>query len=319
MPHPPFLLRRLSRRELCAGAALLAGGAVAGRLAIGLRGGESAAPAIVQGEVAPLAFLSTASAPQGSAFSLHVRADAGTSGAATFNGQKLALLPLDGYLVGLFAAGQPAGDEDELAPGDYNVHVDLTSSSAASANFDLPITVSTTQFTEDAVTIPDDLLWLLGPDVQQQEAQQLAHMYSAVTPQPLWSGLFAQPVQGEITTLFGEARSYNGGPISGHHSGMDIAVPQGTPISVCAAGRVAFAGPLQVRGNFTAIDHGLGVYSGYAHQAEIDVQVGQLVQQGDIIGKAGTTGLSTGPHLHWECAVQGMNVDALHWTTVLLP
>ena len=311
--------RVLNRRELCGGALLLAGGAVAGKLALRLPAARHSQPIVGLAGEAPFAFLSTASTPQGTAFSLHVR-DLGTmTGTASFNGQRIALAPLNGYLVALFGAGQPAGDESELAAGDYNVHVALNGLSGAPAAFDLPLTVSTTQFTEDAVEIPDDLLWLLGPDVQGAEASQLAQMYGLVTPRALWSGLFDQPVQGEITTQFGEARSYNGGPIVGHHSGTDIAVPAGTPIPACASGRVAFAGPLQVRGNFTAIDHGLGVYSGYAHQAEIDVQAGQLVQRGDIIGKVGTTGLSTGPHLHWECAVNGMNVDALRWTSVLMP
>jgi murein DD-endopeptidase MepM/ murein hydrolase activator NlpD len=309
----------LSRRELCGGALVLAGGAVAGRLALRLPAARHAAPIVGLAGDAPFAFLSTASTPQGTAFSVHVRDLGGTTGAATFNKQRIALAPLDGYLVALFGAGQPAGDESELDAGDYSVHVDLSGPSGAPTSFDLPLTVSTTQFTEDAVEIPDNLLWLLGPDVQGHEAQQLAQMYGALTPTALWSGLFDQPVQGEITTQFGEARSYNNGPIVGHHSGTDIAVPAGTPIPACAGGRVAFAGPLQVRGNFTAIDHGFGVFSGYAHQSEIDVQVGQLVNRGDIIGRVGTTGLSTGPHLHWECAVNGMNVDALRWTRTLLP
>jgi len=67
------------------------------------------------------------------------------------------------------------------------------------------------------------------------------------------------------------------------------------------------------------LDHGLGVYTGYAHLEQIEVAAGDHLKQGDILGLVGTTGLSTGPHLHWECAVHGINVDALRWVRTLLP
>jgi murein DD-endopeptidase MepM/ murein hydrolase activator NlpD len=107
--------------------------------------------------------------------------------------------------------------------------------------------------------------------------------------------------------------------VSGHHSGVDIGVDAGTPVGAAAPGVVAFAGPLAVRGNFVAVDHGLGVYTGYAHLSQIIAPVGTRVATGDVIGRVGTTGLSTGPHLHWEVAVHTINVDAMRWTWNLLP
>jgi len=311
--------RPLGRRGFLAGMIGLAGGTALGGAAAIRRLARTSAPQIALSAGAPFAFLSTLSTPQGTAFSVHVRGNEGASGSATFNNQRITLVPLDGYLVALFGAGQPAGDEQEIAPGDYTVHIEVTTTAGEPLSFDLPITISTTDFPVDAVTLPPDLDNLLDPNVVAQEAQQLAQIYGAQTPQQLWSGLWIMPAQGPISTQFGEARSYNGGPVTGHHSGVDIALDAGTPIAACAAGRVAFTGRLAERGNFIAIDHGLGVFSGYAHLSEIDAQPGQLVQPGDIIGKAGSTGLSTGPHLHWECAVNGMNVDALRWTRVLLP
>ena len=296
----------------------LAGGTLAGGAIVSARQ-QRTAPLVALDPGAPFAFLSAASTPQGTAFSLHARGGAGVSGTATFNNQQIPLLPLNDYLVALIAAGQPAGDETELAAGDYSVHVAMTAADGTAIAFDLPITVSTTDFPVDAITLPPGQSGLLDPNLVAKESQALTQMYAPQSPAQLWTGLWMMPVQGPITTQFGQARSYNGGPVSGHHSGVDIGVELGTPIAACAAGRVAWTGQLTDRGNFTAIDHGLGVYSGYAHQSEIDVQVGQAVQQGDIIGKAGSTGLSTGPHVHWECAVNGMNVDALRWTRVLLP
>lgn len=309
----------IGRRGFLVGVAGLAGGAALGRAYMAAHRVTHPTLALVLDPGAPFAFLSTASTPQGTAFSVHVRGGDGASGTASFNQQQLVLIPLDGYLVALFGAGQAAGDEAELDAGDYNVHVDMTTADGTPVRFDLPLTVSTTQFTFDAVTLPPDLLGLLQSSTVQTEAQQLTQIYSAVTPTPLWGGLWKMPVQGPITTYFGEARSYNGGPVTGHHSGVDIAVALGTPVAACAAGRVAWTGLLAERGNYTVLDHGLGVYSGYAHQSEIDVQAGQMVAQGDIIGKAGSTGLSTGPHVHWECAVNALNVNALRWTTELLP
>jgi murein DD-endopeptidase MepM/ murein hydrolase activator NlpD len=80
------------------------------------------------------------------------------------------------------------------------------------------------------------------------------------------------------------------------------------------SGRVAVAQALQLRGNSVVIDHGSGVFSGYHHLAEIMVIEGQEVVQGDVIGTVGDSGLSTGPHLHWEVIVQGTRVDPMPWT-----
>jgi murein DD-endopeptidase MepM/ murein hydrolase activator NlpD len=84
-------------------------------------------------------------------------------------------------------------------------------------------------------------------------------------------------------------------------------------IYASAPGRVVFAGPMTIRGNTTFIDHGQGVYSGYAHQSEIMVKVGDQVQAGQIIGLIGSTGRVTGPHLHWDIWVNGNQVDPFDW------
>lgn len=120
---------------------------------------------------------------------------------------------------------------------------------------------------------------------------------------------FIWPVQGRISGRFGRARVYNGKPGS-PHSGMDIAAPSGTPVKAPAAGIITFADPdLYLTGGTILLDHGHGVSSNFLHLSRIDVQVGQRVQQGEVIGAVGSTGRSTGPHLHWGMNWFGVRVD----------
>jgi len=131
-----------------------------------------------------------------------------------------------------------------------------------------------------------------------------------------WSGLFRMPTEGFATTEFGQGRSINGGPVGGFHSGADIANEAGTLIQASAAARVAWAGEMPIRGNTVILDHGGGVKTGYHHMQAILVEVGQEVVAGTVVGEMGSTGLSTGPHLHWELTIYGVNVDPKTWTTV---
>ena len=113
---------------------------------------------------------------------------------------------------------------------------------------------------------------------------------------------FIRPVEGRISGRFGRARVYNGQPGS-PHSGMDIAAPTGTPVKAPAAGIVTFAdGDLYLTGGTLLIDHGHGISSNFLHLSRIDVKVGDRVEQGQVVAAVGSTGRSTGPHLHW-----GMN------------
>ena len=93
----------------------------------------------------------------------------------------------------------------------------------------------------------------------------------------------------------------------------------GTPIYAPAAGTVVLAEKLAVRGNVVLIDHGLGLFSGYWHQNQLAVVVGQEVKAGDLIGFSGDTGLVTGPHLHWEIRLNGIAVEPLQWVQQSIP
>jgi murein DD-endopeptidase MepM/ murein hydrolase activator NlpD len=97
------------------------------------------------------------------------------------------------------------------------------------------------------------------------------------------------------------------------HAGVDIAAPTGTPIYAAQAGTVAYAGPASGYGNYTCIDHGQGFATCYAHQSVIGVSVGEVVARGQQIGQVGSTGFSTGPHLHFETRVNGEPVDPMQY------
>ncbi|HET8627836.1 MAG TPA: M23 family metallopeptidase, partial [Thermomicrobiales bacterium] len=175
------------------------------------------------------------------------------------------------------------------------------------------VAVRETAFPRERLDLPPDESGLLDPAVSAREEQVVAPLYAIFTPERLWSGPFLMPVQGPITTEFGEMRAYNGGPFDSWHQGLDIGAPEGTPIRAAAAGRVVYAGHLDIRGNFVAIDDGLGVLTCYFHQSRIAVTVGQSVAAGDIIGYVGSTGLATGPHLHFEVRVAGTPVSPWQW------
>jgi murein DD-endopeptidase MepM/ murein hydrolase activator NlpD len=120
---------------------------------------------------------------------------------------------------------------------------------------------------------------------------------------PTPSGL-SWPVSGVITSGFG----YRWGSL---HPGIDIAAPIGTPVHAAASGTVIYAGWEGGYGNFTMIDHGGGIVTAYGHQSAIAVSNGQQVSQGQVIGYVGSTGYSTGPHLHFEVRVNGTPVDPM--------
>lgn len=178
---------------------------------------------------------------------------------------------------------------------------------------DATIAVRATPFPRDRVYLPPDQGDLLDPAVAEREARAVAPLYALFTPTQRWSAPFLPPLRGPITTEFGEMRAYNDGPFDSWHNGLDIGAPEGAPIVAAAPGRVVYAGALPIRGNFTAIDHGLGILTLYLHQSQILVTVGQEVAAGELIGRVGSTGLSTGAHLHWEVRVQGIPVSPWQW------
>jgi murein DD-endopeptidase MepM/ murein hydrolase activator NlpD len=161
----------------------------------------------------------------------------------------------------------------------------------------------------------------MDPAVTKPEDDQIKEVISKVNPEKYWNGVFVSPGYDPnwITSTFGNRRSYNGSAFTYFHAGVDYGGGTGLPIKSPAAGVVVFASPLTVRGNATIIDHGRGIYSGFWHQSEFHVQVGDRIESGQVIGLVGGTGRITGPHLHWEVWVNGVQVNPITWLSKPFP
>lgn len=153
---------------------------------------------------------------------------------------------------------------------------------------------------------PRNLEW------EERRAREVAQVRAAraiPSDYPFWRAAFRWPALGRISTHFGAQRIYGEVPAS-YHSGMDIAAPTGTPVTAPIPGVVRLAaGPFSLEGNIVILDHGHGLHSAMLHLSRIDVAVGHIVRQGEVIGAIGSTGRSTGPHLHWGLTWNGVRVD----------
>jgi len=152
----------------------------------------------------------------------------------------------------------------------------------------------------------------------QHEFDRVAAFKQIVTPEKFWDGPMVRPSQGRVSTEYGVRRYYNGVFAEDYyHRGVDYAASNGSPVVAPAAGHVALTGRVsdgfELHGNTVGIDHGQGVLSIMIHLSRIDVNEGDFVRPGQVIGGVGSTGASTGPHLHWGLYVHGVAVDPVPW------
>jgi murein DD-endopeptidase MepM/ murein hydrolase activator NlpD len=161
----------------------------------------------------------------------------------------------------------------------------------------------------------------LEDDVIVEEEAYLEPIVHQVTPNRLWEGRFQYPVDDPcVNSPFGLRRVYNDGLLYFYHTGTDFAVcAPNLNIYAVAAGKVILAEELNVRGNAILIDHGWGILSGYWHLSEFNVNIGDFVQPGDLLGLIGNTGRSAGPHLHFEILINGIPVNAETWLEQTFP
>lgn len=145
-------------------------------------------------------------------------------------------------------------------------------------------------------------------DRHEAERARVKAALALRTPERLWALPMERPVPGDVSSLFGLRRVFNGEPRAPHR-GLDLRGEAGEPVAACAAGRVVLAENHYFAGNSVYIDHGMGVVSMYFHLSALDVAPGQTVARGQVIGRVGSTGRVTGPHLHFGMAVLGDMVD----------
>jgi murein DD-endopeptidase MepM/ murein hydrolase activator NlpD len=168
---------------------------------------------------------------------------------------------------------------------------------------------------------PTQRIWLSSSaslPATPMELERVAAFKKLVTPQKLWQGAFVRPNASRISTGFGVRRYYNGVFAQDYyHKGVDYAGSLGSPVLAPATGQVRLVGReadgFQVHGNVVGIDHGQGVLSILMHLQDIEVEEGEMVKAGQLIGTVGDTGASAGPHLHWGLYVNQVAVDPVPW------
>lgn len=189
--------------------------------------------------------------------------------------------------------------------GDYTVEVLADGTTLGS----VPVSVAVGGYERLSLTMPQSSIDLLSDAAAIAEERRLIEeSHATFTPERLWSGPWLMPVQGYISNAFGVQRSVNGGPY-GTHGGTDIVADGGTPVVAAASGRVVLAQPLYLLGNSVIVDHGAGLLTAYHHMSSIAASPGQAMTKGDLVGYVGTTGFSSGDHLHWEARIHGVKVD----------
>ena len=209
------------------------------------------------------------------------------------------------------------GIDLETTPRTYPVDI-VANEQASALRATHPLVVVARQFRTRKLTV-DPAFVNPSPDAVERiarESAELNGLWSRSAATRLWTAPFVRPVPDEANSAFG-TRSILNGEARSPHSGADFNSAAGTPIKAPTAGRVVLAGDLYYTGNTVILDHGLSLFSLFAHLSELGVKVGDTVTAGDVIGKVGATGRVTGPHLHWTVRINGARIDPLSLLSVL--
>jgi murein DD-endopeptidase MepM/ murein hydrolase activator NlpD len=202
-----------------------------------------------------------------------------------------------------------------LEPGMYSLEVGYITRQGVELKRTFPVNVVAGPYDYQEIVVAQEKADVLTPEVVSAERERVIEVWSHYTPALLWRERFRRPISADYPTTspFGTRRTYSVADIGNFHAGQDFGAPEGALIFAPAPGIVVLAEPLAVRGNAVILDHGGGVFTGYWHMSEIKVAPGMTVETGDVLGLVGNTGLSTGPHLHWELRIDGVAVDPMQF------
>ncbi len=211
------------------------------------------------------------------------------------------------------------GIDLETTPGIHSVEIEAGEPPAVE-QVTYPVRVTARKFRTRTLTVDEAFVNPSAGAMERiaRETAALNALWAAPHQAKLWEGPFVRPVNDPANSAFGTRTVLNGQPRS-PHSGADFSSDAGTPIKAPNAGRVVLAGDRYFTGNTVMIDHGLALFSLFAHLSETSVREGDIVGRGDVIGKVGATGRVTGPHLHWSVRANGARVDPLSLLSVLGP
>jgi murein DD-endopeptidase MepM/ murein hydrolase activator NlpD len=232
--------------------------------------------------------------------------EAVSSARLSWKGASISLVPIQGGLSALF--GIPRGEN----PGIKKVEITVTDGKGKVVKRILPFSVLPKEFPVQRLTLPESQVTLnkaaLARHGREQDALRKA--FSGLRPDPLWQEGFVLPLKGKVLSPFGFQRILNDKPRS-PHSGVDFRASAGTPVAASGGGVVILADEHFFSGKSLYIDHGMGIVTMYFHLSEFKVKQGDRVKTGQIIGLVGSTGRSTGPHLHWGARVHDVKIDPL--------
>ncbi len=254
---------------------------------------------------------------QGEVFQVRVRASAPLRQiGGSFDGRRLNFTQVEGdeheyvALMGVAALQEP---------GVYSLTIRAIDKQGLPSLLQGHLEVARNNFGSETLNLSGKLVPLLDPQINQEESEALAEIFSLFSGTQYWNAPLERPVKSKLVSLFGARRTFNGGVLYTFHSGVDFSATAGTLVRAPAPARVAAVRDFNVRGKTVILDHGRGVFTLYAHLSKAEVEPGQFVEAGDVIARTGNTGRTLGPHLHWELAVGGVQVDPLPWLTQALP
>lgn len=210
------------------------------------------------------------------------------------------------------------GIDLDVKPGKYTLEIVGIDENGSQVKGTYPLSVVSKQFPVRRLTV--DPKFVSPPQAElariQRESALVAGIFKRANPVKLWEGPFLRPVPGEANSSFGKRSILNGQPKS-PHSGTDFTAAAGTPIKAPNNGSVILATDLYYSGNTVILDHGLGLYSYFAHLSRIDVAEKDKVKAGQIVGLVGSTGRVTGPHLHWTVRLSEARIDPMGLLAIL--
>jgi murein DD-endopeptidase MepM/ murein hydrolase activator NlpD len=202
------------------------------------------------------------------------------------------------------------GIDMSTRPATYEVKLTARDGDGQVYSGRLSLKVEEVIFETQRLSLPSHLVELNAKDLERvkKESKQLETLFQSFREERLWRGAFIRPVEGELSGAFGLNRIINGKQ-SSPHTGVDLEAEEGTPVSASNSGVVALVDELFFTGKSVILDHGWGLYSMYFHLSEVQVKKGDRVDTGAVLGRVGSTGRSTGPHLHWGIKLNGARVD----------
>ena len=196
-------------------------------------------------------------------------------------------------------------------PGSYPVELNVTYNDGNNEEILLSLNIKEKEFDLQKLTLNKSYVNLSTSNLERvkKEKDELTSIFNSVTTEKLFFNNFGMPLTKNITsTIFGLRRLINGEKRK-PHTGLDLRGSEGTLVHASNRGRIALAKDLFFTGKTIIIDHGLGIYSLYAHLSKTFVKKGGLVEKGELVGHIGATGRVTGPHLHWTVKIGGTSVD----------